>query len=347
MTTNRALLLRTALAVRRQLERPPSPPVLSELPAAALDRCQRQLKLLTCTSARSWLAATGACRDRLRWSLNDLRRQVEASLEELQTLPSSILASVRDLYEDLVALDVDFAAVSIDLKERLLAVTTEPIKLEGVFLGRFSIVLEWERLHQGSGCYELVALDPQPAAADSSVSHPHVRDGNLCEGEAWGAIRSALATGRLLDFFTVVARTLATYNPGSAYVSLDQWEGVSCADCGATADEDDRTSCEACDCDVCCDCSAGCNECSRNLCGQCSSACSACRDTYCAGCLVECAACHEPFCGGCLNESVCHTCGEAADQEAALRQAQAHSPPAAAPATAALPLRLGQVAVPA
>ena len=234
MDADRAQLVRTALAVHRQLDQRRSTLALNDLPTAAFERCRRHLSLLSLAEDRSWRAAARACRDRFRWSLVDLRRQVDASLQELVALPTGVRGSVRDVYEDLVALDAEFEEVVIELKERLLTVTTEPIQLEGIYLGRFSIILEWERLQEGSDCYEVIALDPQPAAADSSVTHPHVRDGNLCEGEGSRAIRAALASGRLLDFFTVVARTLASYNPGSAYVSLDQWEGVSCANCGST-----------------------------------------------------------------------------------------------------------------
>jgi hypothetical protein len=345
MSTDRAQLVRTALAVRRQLERRPSPPALSELPTAALARCQRQLTFVTVAERRGWPAAARSCRERLRWSLQELRRQVDASLEECKAPATATISSVRDVYEDLVALNLEFEEVAIHSKERLLAVTTEPVELDGVWLGRFSLVLEWERLHEGAGCYEVIALDPQPAASDSSVTHPHVRDGSLCEGDAWRAIRAALGAGRLLDFFTIVARTLSTYNPGSAYASVDHWAGVSCSDCGAVTDEDDRGACESCECDVCSDCSTGCNGCSRFLCGQCTGSCPACGDSYCAGCLVKCSACQEEFCGECLNDQICNKCGEAVDQEATIGQAQAHSPTAATSDPAVLALRLGEAVV--
>ena len=347
MSTDRAQLVRTALAISEQLERRRIAFTLSDLPTETWERCQRHRSQLALAEARSWPAAAAACRDRLRWSLIYLRHQVDASLEQLNPPPTGENASARDVYEDLLALDAEFETTAIDLKERLLTVTIESVELEGVYLGRFSIALEWERLHERSACYAIIALDPQPDAIDSSVVHPHVRDGNLCEGEGWGAIRAALSSGRLLDFFTIVARTLASYNPDSAYVSLDQWEGVACADCGSTTDDDDRTSCEACDCDICCDCSARCNECTRSLCSECSCSCCQCRDTYCAGCLVECTACHEDYCGGCLNDGICKHCGEAADEKDALGEAQADSPAAAAPEAAVLAVCLGQTAVPA
>jgi hypothetical protein len=64
------------------------------------------------------------------------------------------------------------------------------------------------------------------------VTHPHVCNGQLCEGDGAAPIKAALGSGRLLDFFVLVGQILETYNDASAHVTLDNWEGRSCNDCG-------------------------------------------------------------------------------------------------------------------
>src|SRR5690606_18801456 len=103
---------------------------------------------------------------------------------------------------------------------------------------------------------------------------PHVQDEGLCEGEGRQTLRSALEQGRLFEFFLVVERILNTYNAGSAYVSLDEWNGVSCDDCGRTTNEDDSVSCQ---------------ECGTCSCDDCYRYCESCSESFCAGCAVLCA----------------------------------------------------------
>jgi len=109
---------------------------------------------------------------------------------------------------------------------------TEPITLEDVYLGPFRIQLELNKdirlssvealseLYQG-GAYHVIALEPNLAATDASVNHPHVSNERLCEGDGYAPIRAALEQGRLCDFFTLVRSILNTYSPDSPYVRLD------------------------------------------------------------------------------------------------------------------------------
>jgi len=90
-------LVRAALAIQRQLEGRQPLRRLSELPSAALERAQRLLEHARLAEARGWRAASAVCRDRLRRALDELKRQVEASLEELQSL-SPTPPTLRDRY---------------------------------------------------------------------------------------------------------------------------------------------------------------------------------------------------------------------------------------------------------
>ena len=82
-------------------------------------------------------------------------------------------------------------------------------------LGPFEIRLDWGSLSDPNP-YSVVALDPNSAASNDEVTHPHVKDEHLCEGEGHSAIRAALAECRLLDFFMLVSQVLHTYGQGSA-----------------------------------------------------------------------------------------------------------------------------------
>jgi hypothetical protein len=182
--------------------------------------------------------------------------------------------------------------------------------LEDVHLGNFEIRLDWGDLgrHQP---YRVVALDPHPAARREDVTHPHVQEGSLCEGEGSLAIRAALAECRLHDFFLLVSQLLHTYGRGSAYVELDNWFGVPCDDCGDSLDEDERYYCHRCEATLCGNCSVSCQGCDDSYCSGCISTCAACDSDYCTACLDTCPVCKKRFCENCLEEGgLCRSCHE-------------------------------------
>jgi hypothetical protein len=262
------------------------------------------------------------------------------ALAEAQDAPRRP-ATTREIYDDLAALETEFCRVTIDLNARELAVSTEPICLAGLPLGSFEIVLVWSRLAARSGAYSIAAVDARPSDADADVVHPHVRDGSLCEGDARPAILAALADGRILDFFTIVARTLATYNEHSAFVAVERWHGLSCSDCGASVDDDDASCCERCGQELCDGCVGSCQDCGQTACSECLARCVICSDGCCSGCLQACQRCRRRCCGRCLTDEICTTC--VADQ-GELAPALPRAGDAAATVHA---LCLGQVGVPA
>ncbi|MBA4017585.1 MAG: hypothetical protein C0483_10470 [Pirellula sp.] len=215
--------------------------------------------------------------------------------------------------DDLTALETEFNEVEVDLRKKQLSVTTDSIELEGVSLGQFVIRLNWSHLGENRP-YEVEAVEPNPAAGDSSVTHPHVHGNALCEGDGKFAIRSALEAGRLLDFFLLVRQILETYNPSSAYVRIKDWEGVSCVDCGCTTDRDESSSCERCESDLCSDCVSNCSDCGRSSCSECRSVCHGCDADYCRRCLNDCDACGDAFCGECLTDGQCDNCRETLEE---------------------------------
>lgn len=314
-------------------------PLRAELPVAAWQSCLKEAALLSEAERRGWPAAAAECRLRFGRELCELRCLLDGVNIELRELPPSTPATAREIYDDLVSLETEYPALRIDLKDRELAVTTEPISLDDVHLGPFEIVVDWSG---GSLTYSVVALAPNPAGGGDSVTHPHVSDNTLCEGDGRTTIRRCLATGRLFDFFMVVSRTLATYNAESAFVSLEEWDGRSCSRCGDSPDRDYLSSCERCGCELCDECSVSCGACGRSCCDDCRAPCSACGDHCCGACLKRCRTCHEKFCEECLDDGTCNRCCEAVDEESEVANSSAETP-----LPAAVAVRLVQADVPA
>jgi hypothetical protein len=241
-------------------------------------------------------------------ALEDCRRELENALQGRQRRPADRqVMSASNVYQDILALYEEFEDVEIDVAEHELRVTTDRIDLEGIFLGAFQIRLDWHSLND-LPAYRVVALDPNPATSNSGVTHPHVQDEHLCEGDGRPAIRAALAECRLYDFFLLVSQLLHTYGQGSAFVELDDWDGTPCDDCGASIGDNDHYYCHRCDSTLCSRCSASCEECGDSYCSGCISQCAACGYDHCSTCLEECPVCHDVFCKDCRVEGLCKKC---------------------------------------
>jgi hypothetical protein len=252
--------------------------------------------------------------------MKDLRSSIPSVERELATIVQSLpnpvglerFATANEIFEDLLAVNDEFEELAYDLRLRRLTVTTEPIVLEGVYLGPFEIQLQWARLAcSDAPAYRVFAKDPHPAESRDSITHPHVMDEVLCEGDGRHAIRQALVQGRLLDFFTLIAGILRTYNPESPFVELALWSGSTCSDCGAVVDEDESYSCQKCGQTVCGGCEAACCGCEDSCCSECITSCASCEDNYCRRCVKPCDNCQERVCAGCLDKHErCPKCHE-------------------------------------
>lgn len=172
--------MRAAAQIRERLVANTAAPAV-ELPDALWNECHKLSRLLTQARERGWQAANRLLHQRLRDDLRWLRRHVDQVLETWTEPASLFVASQREIFEDLLALAEDFENVSVDLKQHKLEATTEPIELEGTYLGPFCITLNWSQLGI-SGCYRVLATDPQKAASNGSITHPHVNHDKLCEG---------------------------------------------------------------------------------------------------------------------------------------------------------------------
>lgn len=258
-----------------------------------------------------------------------LARRMVPQLEALVRNASSVLSvthgfiaqsrqkpmSAGQIVREIQQVASDFGAVRFDRSTRQLAAQTDPIMLEDVHLGRFEISLDIDRIGDGyHRCpYCIEALEPNPASSNEHVTHPHVSDNRLCEGDATVPIRAALEQGRIADFFLLIRSVLQTYNAGSPYVPLDGWFGEPCWECGRTANDDGCFHCDMCDHEFCEDCFGSCSACGEGTCINCLCSCEACDDHFCRDCLGRCASCGRRCCAGCLDED--DNCPECLQQE--------------------------------
>ncbi len=291
--------VRAAVKIHERLMAPAWTQGLENLPRGEWEMLRKSLWRLRQVESRGWLAAG-------RELLSDIDYQSLLLINQLQTFRTQLavparnsrIATASQIAADLVALENEFESVQINLRGKTVTVQTQPIVLEELWLGSFDICLSWERIGVRRA-YEVIAKEPQTPSNDEDVTHPHVRGNLLCEGDAARPIQASLAGGLLFDFFLLVRQTLETYNSSSPYVSLKNWNGSRCQDCGWGMDEDDSSTCDACDGHLCGECSSYCEACGQYFCHECSSSCNACERTFCFSCLADPPEALRRLCAGC------------------------------------------------
>jgi hypothetical protein len=293
--------------------------------------CVRQLSLFTgrlqdvaCESrklglavSRGWPAATEQCCVSVDRYLNDIPYSV-SKLQSLLDRRRKDVPPLAAIVAELRALEQEFDEVAFDPEAETPSAATEPITLEDIYLGPFRVLLPLDKLAEmyQRVPYYVVAIEPHPAAKDEAVTHPHVSNEVVCEGDGSAAIRAALEEGRLCDFFTMVRSILNTYNPDSPYIALSNWHGVSCYDCGYVMDDEDSYYCSHCDNAVCDNCSRVCTDCGEIVCNECVSHCEICDRSLCPACArTRCGDCEAVCCKSCLTDGLCPECEKERDNE--------------------------------
>jgi hypothetical protein len=282
-----------------------------------LEQLRRSKMLLVICNEKNWNAAAEQMSNRVVQNLRDLPYHA-TEIETIVEASKPKLPAIRDILADLQQAQNEFENFHYDEDEDLLVVMTEAIELEGYRLGEFEI-----RLHIGSmsqfkrhgAIYRVVALNPHPAACNDAVTHPHVSDEHMCEGDAGAAIEATLTNGRICDFFQLVTAVLTNYNPGSPYVALADWEGRQCYDCGYTMSEDNTHWCSSCDNDYCDECTSYCRRCDETTCRGCLDECTACGDLVCSSCKMSCPECDRVICKACHDEGECPCVQEREEQQ--------------------------------
>jgi len=271
-----------------------------------MERLGALRRKLNLCEARAWYAVGEKVIRQVEGALRDVPYHIEQVRETVQACNIRI-PSLAEVYRELGQAAEEFDGLVYHKDSDLLAVLTEPIELQGIHLGEFEIQLHVPSLAEMryNAIYRIFALDPHPAASNDAVTHPHVNDGLLCPGDAGAAITAALAAGRICDFFLLVRSVMTHYNPHSPFVSLDNWHGIACYECGDIASGDDVFWCAVCEHDFCGDCSSYCRRCDESTCTSCLDSCPACDEPVCPSCLTRCPDCEEPICKTCLEEQQC------------------------------------------
>lgn len=332
---------RAAVDILQSIQGVPTPKPMTALDES-FDQCQRWRRRLDLATARNWKAAAKDAADRLRGALDILRMRSLHAIDDLTRLTKPRLEpTATSVYRDIAALRGEFEGVTVNRAKQRITVQTSSIQLQYVELGSFEICLNWKFIKESSP-YDVLAVEPNSPSSNDSVTHPHVQGESLCEGEGSDAIRRALDEGRIYDFFCIVDHVLRNYNPDSAYVQIEDWNGISCKACGDNVDEDDAVGCCKCETELCLDCSTCCDSCVDRFCSECISSCESCGDDVCQMCLKSCDDCGDSFCNTCLFEGTCDDCitkQNEANEEECRKTEQA--------VTAVHPIRDGKAAVPA
>ena len=299
----RAARLRAAARIHQQLLATQTR--ADALPEVCWEESRRLVRMIHKANTHHLSLASRKLQQQLPAALRRLRDQLEDYRRRESSASELIVPTQRQVYEDLAALEQEFFEVKFDLQHGRVTASTDPIELEGVYLGPFAIVFQWHRLGETSAPFEVVAQDPHPAASHSETTHPHVQDDELCEGEARVPLRRALEQGRLLDFFLIVRQVLENYNPDSAYVALDRWDAVGCSDCGAL--ENGQVGCDRCGSPLCLGCLVRCHECDSECCHGCIPSCHGCGEPTCHDCLSQGPQDRNNDCSECLTHAASST----------------------------------------
>ena len=265
--------------------------------------------------SHGWYLASKRVKNRIIRAIDELSSAAWKSREISQDVVN--VPELSTLVEDLIQLERDCGPMDYDRDKRTVSIVTDPIEFEGIFLGEFKIELYLEKLAGlcGDGHYYCVALDPNPAASSEDTTHPHVSNDQLCEGEGSATISAALQQGRLCDFFMMVTSILNTYNAGGAYVSLSDWEGMPCYDCGYVMSSEDVYYCNICNEHYCDQCCAYCRFCDESICVGCAAGCGVCEETACPDCMHECRDCGKLCCQDCIDEQICNNCEQESEDD--------------------------------
>ncbi len=277
--------------------------------AGKLQELTAESRKMGISLVHGWFSAAGRCCSRTSRLLNEITCSI-SQIQQLGEGPQNKIPKLSLLVEELNQLQEEFGSVDFDKTENTISVVTDPVTLEDIYLGPFTIRLAIDNLSElfKDSPYRVIALDPNPAGTDENVTHPHVSSEILCEGDGCVAIRASLEQGRLSDFFTMVRSILNTYNPDSPYVALHDWDGTPCYDCGYTTSSEDAYYCSSCDHDYCEECSTYCRCCDETICLSCSQQCPLCEEYICGNCLLRCAQCGSLCCSSCLEEELCPDC---------------------------------------
>ena len=131
---------------------------------------------------RNWDRATSKLAAKAQRVIRDTPHML-SELKRAIDITQTSVPPARQIYEELKQIQQEFCKLEYYPEDEVISVFTEPIELEGIFLGEFEIRLQLPGLAkmQDGNYFRVAAFDPHPAACNYEVTHPHVSQEYLCE----------------------------------------------------------------------------------------------------------------------------------------------------------------------
>ena len=163
-----------------------------------------QSRKMGASLANGWFSAAERCCKSVSRLLNDIPYSV-SKIQKLNNAKQEKLLKRASLVDELKQVQEEFGSLEIDNAESTISVITESITLDDVYLGPFRIQLELKKFSElyTASPYCIIALSPNPAATDETVTHPHVSNEKLCEGDGCVTILPK-ASRKLKLYFAVI-----------------------------------------------------------------------------------------------------------------------------------------------
>ena len=171
-------LVRVAVAMYADLVARRANGPLVDLPVATWDRCTELVRQIRRAQLRGWYLAANKLTTDLRHAIPPVQYELAAVVQKLSSSHAlELLATANNIYQDLVALGEEFEELDYDVRARRLSVTTEPIVLDGVYLGPFEIRLQWARQSSSRRADLPGARQRSSPGRKPRKRHPSARDG--------------------------------------------------------------------------------------------------------------------------------------------------------------------------
>ena len=156
MTNTKRKLAKLAAKVHGDLLGNHDPPQVEELPKPLCDRVNQLATRIDLARRQHWERAARHLSDSYQRAISELVSllgDIKQGLSDYRIRPS--IPSNRTILEDLLALEEEFPEVAWSYRKSQLHVTTEPIELQGFYLGPF-LALE-QSFYVVNMCSELPA----------------------------------------------------------------------------------------------------------------------------------------------------------------------------------------------
>ncbi len=142
--------------------------------AGKLQELTAESRKMGASLVKGWFSAAERCCKSVSRLLNDIPYSV-SKIQQLTDAPQKEIPKLSSLVDELNQVQQEFGSLELDNAESTISVITEPITLDDVYLGPFRIQLELKKFSElcTASPYYVIALSPNPAATDETVTHPH------------------------------------------------------------------------------------------------------------------------------------------------------------------------------